>query len=70
MCGHGGERMMKAWILDDKGEKTPAFFLVDGYEPDTNTVYQFYGCHWHGHTCIENCTKIRKLRYKNTCQIG
>ena len=48
MCGHGGERMVKAWVLNDKGEKEAAFFLVDGYEPETNTVYQFHGCHWRG----------------------
>ena len=50
MCGHGGERMVKAWILNDKGKKEPASFLVDGYDPETNTVYQFHECHWHGHT--------------------
>ena len=26
-------------------------FSVDGYCPDTNTVYDFFGCFWHGHTC-------------------
>jgi len=26
-------------------------FSVDGYSPDTNTVYEFLGCFWHGHTC-------------------
>ena len=39
MCGHGGERMAKVWILNDKGKKEPVSFLVDGYEPETNTVY-------------------------------
>ena len=34
-CGHGGERT----ILDAK---------VDGYHPETKTVFQFYGCFWHG----------------------
>ena len=24
---------------------------VDGYCPETNTVYEFFGCFWHGHTC-------------------
>ena len=32
MCGHGGERMVKVWVLNDKDEKEPAYFLVDGYE--------------------------------------
>ena len=30
MCGHGGERMVKVWILNDKGKKTPVpFGLMD-----------------------------------------
>ena len=35
MCGHGGER----WI---KGAP------VDGYHPETKTIYQYHGCPWHG----------------------
>ena len=34
-CGHGGERLVA-------GGK------VDGYHPETKTVFQFHGCHWHG----------------------
>ena len=41
-------------------------FLVDGYEPETNTVYQYHGCHWHGHTCIENRTKNQEEKYLDT----
>ena len=52
-----------------RAKKEPAFFLVDGYEPETNTVYQFHGCHWHGHTCLKNRTKKQQKRYKDTCQI-
>ena len=37
-CGHGGERVIKG-------------HPVDGYHPETKTVYQFHGCHWHG--CIQ-----------------
>ena len=43
--------------------------MVDEYEPETNTVYQFHGCHWHGHTCLRNCTKKQQKRYEDTCQI-
>ena len=50
-------------------KKTPVSFSVDGYEPETNTTYQFHGCHWHGHTCIENRTKTQELRYKDTCKV-
>ena len=45
MCGHGRERMVNVWVLNDKGKKTPVPFLVDGYEPETNTVYQYHECH-------------------------
>ena len=69
MCGHGGERIVTVWVLHDKDEKEPAYFLVDGYEPETNTVYQFHGCHWHGHTCLKNRTKRQQKRHKDTCQI-
>ena len=30
--------MVMVWVLNDKGEKEPASFLVDGYEPEMNTV--------------------------------
>ena len=43
--------------------------MVDGYEPETNTVYQFHGCHWYGHTCLKNRTKRQQKRYKDACQI-
>ena len=26
---------------------------MDGYEPTTKTVFQYYGCHWHG--CPAHC---------------
>ena len=69
VCGHGRERMVKVWVLDDKSKQTPAYFSVDGYGTETNRVYQFHGCHWHGHTCIKNRTKRQGLRYKDTCNI-
>ena len=47
----------------------PVHFLVDGYEPETNTVYQFHGYHWHGHTWSKNRTKRQQKRYKHTRQI-
>ena len=30
-------------------------FSVDGYCPETRTVYEFFGCHFHGHTCQPFC---------------
>ena len=61
--------MMTVWVLNDKNKKEPASFFVDGYEPETNTVYQFHGCHWHGHTRLKNRTKRQQKRYEDTRQI-
>ena len=36
-CGHGGERK----ILGAR---------VDGYHPETKTIFQYHGCFWHGCT--------------------
>ena len=69
MCGHDGERIATVWFLNDKGEKEPASFQIDGYEPETNTVYQFHGCHWHGHAWLKNRTKRQQKRYEDTRQI-
>ena len=68
MCGHGGERLVTVWVLNNKDEKEPAHFLVDGYEPEANTLYQFHGCHWHRHACLKDRTKRQKKRYKDTYQ--
>jgi len=26
-------------------------FSVDAYCPETRTIYEFFGCYFHGHTC-------------------
>ena len=57
MCGHGGERQVTVWYLNSKGEKDYTTYPVDGYEPETRTVYQFHGCKWHGHACIKDRKK-------------
>ena len=58
MRGHGREYMVKIWVLEDKYKKT--HFSVDGYEPETNTVYQFHGLHCHGNMCVGNHKKRKK----------
>ena len=30
---------------------------VDGFHAQTQTIYQFYGCFWHGHDCALNLGK-------------
>ena len=44
MCGHGGERQVTVWYLNSNGKRDYATYPVDGYEPETRTVYQFHGC--------------------------
>ena len=37
-------------------------YAVDGYDPQTHTVYEFYGCFWHGcRTCQPQRTETRCL---------
>ena len=34
-------------------EKRVGPYLVDGYDANTNTIYEFLGCFFHGHSCIK-----------------
>ena len=42
LCGHGGEYC----VTINKKE-----ILIDGYEPESRTIFQYYGCKWHGCPC-------------------
>ena len=66
MCGHGGEREVTVMIENADGKEEPHCYPVDGYEPETNTVYQYHGCKWHGHACLENRTNRQKKCYSST----
>ena len=59
LCGHGGERV----IRDSNGKEQ---YKVDGYEPITETVYQYHGCKWHGCPCQENRSNTENSRYTAT----
>ena len=37
--------------LNEDSEKRIGPFIVDGFGPSTNTVYEFHGCYFYGHTC-------------------
>ncbi|XP_072172025.1 uncharacterized protein [Diadema setosum] len=39
---------------------------VDGYCAETNTVYQFQGCWWHGHDCTLNAGKDYNVRRRRS----
>ena len=55
---NGGEKKFK---IDDKTYK------VDGFCEETNTVYEFYGCFWHG---CPNCYKPNIINSKNQMDMG
>ena len=40
----------------------PRNIPVDGYCAETNTVFQFHGCWWHGHNCRLNAGKKPSMR--------
>ena len=46
------------------GNKT---YKADGFWEETNTVYEFYGCFWHG--CL-NCYKPNTINSKNQKDMG
>ena len=54
-CGHGGERH----ILGAR---------VDGYPPETKTIFQYHGCLWHG--CKQCYPKGRKGFVEQTTKQG
>jgi hypothetical protein len=33
-------------------------FKLDGYHVESNMGFEFYGCYWHGHTCIKRDRSI------------
>ena len=55
---NGGEKKL---TIDDKTYK------VDGFCEETNTVYEFYGCFWHG---CPNCYKPNIINSKNKRDMG
>ena len=57
-CSNGGEKKL---TIDDKTYK------VDGFCEKTNTVYEFYGCFWHG---CPNCYKPNIIKSKNQRDMG
>ena len=66
LCGHGGEFCVE--VVDEKRdwvEEIP----VDGYEPESNTIFQYYGCKWHGCPCQKERNSLDEERYSNTIDL-
>ena len=39
---------------ENGGEHRIGNYIVDGYDEENNTFYEFHGCFWHGHSCHAN----------------
>lgn len=51
------------WVIMKVGKR---LIKTDGYEPDTNTIYEFYGDFWHGNPNVfnhEDINPICKITY-------
>ena len=70
MCGHGAERCIT--YTTSKGEEVE--ILVDGYDPQSSTVYQFHGCKWHGCPCqgVPNDPRYERTMTRDAfiCDLG
>ena len=60
LCGHGGEFSVKIG-----GKK----FFVDGYDPKTRTIFQYYGCKWHGCPCRKERNSLDEKSYSKTIEL-
>ena len=60
LCGHGGEFYVGV------GETE---IPVDGYEPESKTIFQYYGCKWHGCPCQKERNSLDEERYSDTIDL-
>ena len=66
LCGHGGEFCAEVLKVEgDWGKEIP----VDGYGVASKTIFQYYGCKWHGCPCQKERNSLDKERYSNTIDL-
>ena len=66
LCGHGGEFCVE---VEDEERDWVEDILVDGYEPESKTIFQYYGCKWHGCPCQKERNSLDEERYSNTIDL-
>ena len=42
-----------------------SYFIADGYDPNTNTIYEFYGDFWHGNPALYKDININNINKKS-----
>ena len=66
LCGHGGEFCAEVEKVEGDWGKD---ISVDGYEPESKTIFQYYGCKWHGCPCQKERNSLDEERYSNTIDL-
>ena len=66
LCGHGGEFYV---TVKDEEEDREKEIPVDGYEEATKTIFQYYGCKWHGCPCQKERNSLEEERYAETIEL-
>jgi hypothetical protein len=56
-------------LLNTSKEKKIGPYPVDGYDANTNTVYQFHECYWHGHECWMT-KNVKDQKWRETRRYG
>ena len=73
LCGHGGEYYVHLYAGKEKNSHAREI-PVDGYEPESNTIFQYHGCKWHGCPCRKERNsleeeRIAEQRYAKTIEL-
>ena len=73
LCGHGGEYYVHLYAGKEKDSRAREI-PVDGYEPKSNTIFQYHGCKWHGCPCRKERNsleeeRIAEQRYTKTIEL-
>ena len=66
LCGHGGEFYVEMLSTEEACGK---IIPVDGYEPESKTIFQYYGCKWHGCPCQKERNSLEEERYAKTIEL-
>lgn len=52
------------------GEMQIGLYTVDGYDEETHTVYEFYGCYWHGCPTCHPELETQTHPHRSDCTYG
>ena len=66
LCGHGGEFCVE---VKDEERDWVEDIPVDGYEPESKTIFQYHGCKWHGCPCQKERNSLEEERYTKTIDL-